>query len=117
MTEQRGERSLIDLHGWTVLGVRRGEDGQWRARYLCTDGGMRRCFVDCPVRLAPDRLLRHAAEVTITPGEVPVVVVLGLVQARKVRHLPQPPGLRRHLWRNAGRVPAPGAGPGEEAGV
>ena len=115
MTRQRGERYLIDLHGWTVLGVRRGEDGQWRARYLCTDGGERRCVVVCPVRYTPATLALRPAEVTITRGAdgVPVVVIVRLVRTRKEL----PPNIRWHLWRNAGRVPAPGAGPGEEAGV
>ncbi len=118
MTEQRGERSLIDLHGWTVLGVRRGEDGQWRARYLCTDGGERRCFVVCPVRCTPATLARRAAEVVITRGTdgVPVVVVLGLVQARTRRYQPQPPGLRRHLWAGAGRAQGRARGQGRRRG-
>ena len=115
MTEQRGERYLIDLYGWTVLGVRRGEDGQWRARYLCTDGGERRCVVDCPVRYRPDTLVLRPAEVTITRGAdgVPVVVIVRLVRTRKGL----PPNIRWHLWRNAGPPQGAGAGPGEAAGV
>jgi hypothetical protein len=75
--------------------------------------------VVCPVRYRPTTLALRPAEVTITRGAdgVPVVVIVRLVKARTRRYLPQPPGLRRHLWCNAGRAPAPGAGPGEEAGV
>ena len=74
----------------------------------------------CPVRYRPTTLALRPAEVTITRGAdgvLPVVVIVRLVKARTRRYLPQPTGLRRHLWDGAGARPAPGAGPGEEAGV
>ncbi len=113
------ERYLIDLYGWTFLGMLRREDGQWMARYLCTDGGERRCFVVCLARHRPTLLTGYPADVTVMRGtnEMPEVVIVRRVKARQRRQQQQSPSLRRHLWRDAGRVPAADVGEGERSGV